>query len=263
MSHAYLVVLMPPSVVNFDSKETKIWEVVNKLDKSAQSVFEAAVSSYIGDKMAPYSENLEVDEYSEKCWCVDVESNSAAREAAEKKFGPFDNIRKAYRALPVAQQTDETWEKMCSSYNEYEREFELAHPMHGKAKQDCSECLGSGTRKTTYNPKSKWDWYVIGGRWNGVLTRNERNDTKGGFNFDDEFHTLSENMAMLSSLAPLTDKDVPHAILTPDGEWNEHGEMGWWGIMKDGVEKDTWKQQALTILNAHLDHFAIGVDYHI
>ncbi len=34
---------------------------------------------------------------------------------------------------------------------------------------DCEDCEGSGTRVTTYNPASKWDWYVIGGRWEGEL----------------------------------------------------------------------------------------------
>ena len=34
---------------------------------------------------------------------------------------------------------------------------------------DCEDCEGSGTRVTTYNPASKWDWYQVGGRWEGEL----------------------------------------------------------------------------------------------
>lgn len=30
-------------------------------------------------------------------------------------------------------------------------------------------CYGGGVIKSTYNPKSKWDWWVIGGRWTGVF----------------------------------------------------------------------------------------------
>lgn len=39
----------------------------------------------------------------------------------------------------------------------------------GDRYEDNSGCGGTGTYESTYNPDSKWDWYVIGGRWNGWL----------------------------------------------------------------------------------------------
>ena len=39
----------------------------------------------------------------------------------------------------------------------------------GEAMTDCEDCNGSGTSVTTYNPESKWDWYQVGGRWEGEL----------------------------------------------------------------------------------------------
>lgn len=42
-----------------------------------------------------------------------------------------------------------------------------------EAKEDCSTCDGLGKRATNYNPDSKWDWYQLGGRWEGycLLTK--------------------------------------------------------------------------------------------
>ena len=39
----------------------------------------------------------------------------------------------------------------------------------GKRCYDCEECDVNGLYTTTYNPKSKWDWYLIGGRFRGYF----------------------------------------------------------------------------------------------
>ena len=39
----------------------------------------------------------------------------------------------------------------------------------GEPLASCDECEGLGTVLSTYNPASKWDWYEIGGRWEGEL----------------------------------------------------------------------------------------------
>ena len=70
-----------------------------------------------------------------------------------------------------------------------ERQMRLleANPEWSKAQKSCSDCHGTGKRMTTYNPKSKWDWWVVGGRWNGAVKGEPRGDEKG-FNFGEEFH---------------------------------------------------------------------------
>lgn len=59
---------------------------------------------------------------------------------------------------------------------------------------------------TTNNPLGRWDWYEIGGRWDGFL--------KGA----------CRNVISTESLRKAPDlKDrLPYYVLTPDGRWLEH-----------------------------------------
>jgi len=34
---------------------------------------------------------------------------------------------------------------------------------------ECDDCKGTGKETTTYNPNSKWNWYMTGGRWRGYF----------------------------------------------------------------------------------------------
>lgn len=147
------------------------------------------------------------------------------------------------------------------------------------------------------NPNAKWDWWQIGGRWTaawdksydpktdpenqeicwlcqGTGERKDMNCPNGcnacnGKGIQIKWPTSwkskpDSNIFPLSKVLPdiLDDSlHVPFAIITPDGKWNEAGEMGWWGIVKN--EKDDWKEQAKQILTAHKNCTAIVVDCHI
>lgn len=93
---------------------------------------------------------------------------------------------------------------------------------------------------STYNPKSKWDWYAIGGRWHGDLTEDGRN------------------------VFPLTDLASDwstYAIVTPDGEWHSRGRMGWFACSTD--EDDQWDAKRYELASAFPDHVGVLVDLHI
>jgi hypothetical protein len=69
---------------------------------------------------------------------------------------------------------------MCGRYDERwwtEERLIAARPEGvklGDRYDDESGCGGTGEYETTYNPKSKWDWYSIGGRWNGWLADEDK-----------------------------------------------------------------------------------------
>jgi hypothetical protein len=114
-------------------------------------------------------------------------------------------------------------------------------------------------RLSTYNPQSKWDWWVIGGRWNGEVRSAPGND-ETGFNFGREYHQLPENMLPVKELqAPLS----CFALVTPDGEWHERGEMGWFGMVANEKEQDDWEREVADILQKHQEDILVGVDCHI
>ena len=123
-----------------------------------------------------------------------------------------------------------------------------------------------GNPLSTYNPNSKWDWYVVGGRWSNMLK------TKDGEYVDsclvkdldltpnkEEYDAAIRFWELVVEDQPLCEgEEQPHswynkdyyikrygtkenyariesqlytyAVVMPDGEWYEPGQMGWWGI---------------------------------
>jgi hypothetical protein len=61
----------------------------------------------------------------------------------------------------------------------------------------------------------------------------------------------------------IRDDFVPFAFITPDGEWIEQGEMGWWAEVKDKKDEAIWESQYRTFLAQHQDKMAAIVDCHI
>jgi hypothetical protein len=114
-------------------------------------------------------------------------------------------------------------------------------------------------RLRTSNPQAKWDWWVIGGRWNGEVRANPQSD-ETGFNFGDQYHQLEENMLPVRYL----DHTLPcFALVTPDGAWHEQGKMGWWATITDEKTESAWKEEVVKIIQQHQDTILVGVDCHI
>lgn len=101
---------------------------------------------------------------------------------------------------------------------------------------------------TQFNPDSKWDWWVIGGRWNGY------------FNADDDRGTNGVNVI---PIAEIKDGPVPRAIVTPGGVWHEKGEMGWFGMSFGDKNQEDWRAEYFEVLSAFPNHIAVACDLHI
>lgn len=279
-----------------------------------------SVDKQVERALVPFDENTEVEEYDKKCYCVGRAQQTAAMERARVGSGVdikkvreeyWEEVNGAVKELTSASwETEEcreakkkveseirpTWEERIKSLQEAE-EVELGRMDKPTPDPKCNECKGSGTCRSTYNPKSQWDWWVIGGRWNGALEpaydpeanpgnyetcticagTGKRNDALGK-------KTRQENPTYTcngcggkgtkrtfiqaegpsnGNMRPVREiKDfVPFAILTPDGEWHEEAKMGWWG-MTSGEDSD-WPQKARAILKAHGGDFAVLCDLHI
>lgn len=110
---------------------------------------------------------------------------------------------------------------------------------------------------STYNPNSKWDWYVIGGRWDGYLILKETDD----FN-----EHLTSNQAYVSEIdwdLMLDNNHIPYCFVDSDGNWNEIGQMGWFGISFNEKDKDVWKQEFKNYISSIPDYLVTVVDFHI
>lgn len=98
----------------------------------------------------------------------------------------------------------------------------------------------------TYNPDGKWDWYEVGGRWNGFLRGNVRTAK-----------------SLLKS--PRLEALLPHDFLTPDGTWHARARYvstGW--IKGHIVHKPArrWLDEFTTALAAWPHHRVVCVDRH-
>jgi hypothetical protein len=103
----------------------------------------------------------------------------------------------------------------------------------------------NGDEYSTYNPKSRWDWYQEGGRWSNMLKRDDG------------------AVCNAAQWGEIVNKDeVQTFAVLKDGEWHEKGEMGWFGMVSD--EKDTWpaEYQAL-VADLPDDTWVTVVDVHI
>jgi hypothetical protein len=126
---------------------------------------------------------------------------------------------------------------------------------------------------TKYNPDSKWDWWVLGGRWSGSLDDylkdkcdSDRIMSGESGVFDNRVGTDAAFISELS-LEKMLDEDnqmITVAILTKDG-WFAQGEVGWFGYVE---ENDEWDEQYREILkkifaDAGPNTFMAVVDAHI
>lgn len=63
-------------------------------------------------------------------------------------------------------------------------------------------------------------------------------------------------------LDQLEDK-VPYALVTPDGEWHQRGEMGWFGVSSGDRPQDDWKAEVRRLVEANKTATAVVCDLHI
>ena len=133
-----------------------------------------------------------------------------------------------------------------------------------------------GNILSTYNPLSKWDWYVEGGRFSGLLKLKETGKCVDSANAQDVDFSLDEESftdairfweVCIEGQEPLTDREREYrliykkeyfidrygtkeeyarrmgsfstwAVLTPDGKWHEPGQMGWFGCSSASEEDE-------------------------
>ncbi|TAL29054.1 MAG: hypothetical protein EPN98_21670 [Phenylobacterium sp.] len=144
----------------------------------------ALVEDTVRDALAPFDENLEVPEHDEECYCVGRIAKDAGEAFACAQVGTWNALRASFAAkfpLPAGKhdfdlgETEndarrQAWAAHISDHQAIARQHAEAHPLAGKPDPECTDCSGGGTNKTTSNPRAKWDWFTIGGRWTGMLS---------------------------------------------------------------------------------------------
>jgi len=200
------------------------------------------IESFVEGQMAPYDENTRVAPY--VCYSVEQARAEIDRDVQrltrviERQDAAY-NLEKCREHLASLRATTPE-----AKYADYIRLHETVNHR--------------GEPLSTYNPNSKWDWYVIGGRWDGWVTGNEQS-SDNGYNFGPQHQTVANNIA--GTEEAIERGVIPHAIVTPDGHWYERGRLGWWAALI--TENEDWEAQAREILAAYPGHRFLILDAHI
>jgi hypothetical protein len=304
VSHFVVVCLLPPG--------------------TKESQFDAKIAKLI----APYDENTQVKPRKQPCYCIGRAARIRAREAADAKYGNMDTLRAAfnqgrperakkyeepgrYPGDSASKEEIKLWNKKMSTMEKVEQKAWTKHlgphmrledktfkaqKDKTKPKPDCEECKGTGKSTTTYNPKSKWDWWVIGGRWPEFFAYDGYDPGKDPDNFEtchlcngtkvrpmepakgDKCNacngtgrSMKFRLKVYKASAPVSeiilhwkkDPKIPYAMVDPKGRWYEKGQMGWWGMSSNEKKEPDWKKQVKELFEKYPDHVAVAADLHI
>jgi hypothetical protein len=231
----------------------------------------ADIRAEVDRLLAPYSERERKPVRS--CYCLPAEAERRARAAADERVGRRADLMKRFRERKAAMTRNpeeplrEHNRKVHAIYKELLTPWQVQHRSSFKhfsstlaPLPDCARCKGSGS--VTVGPRdSKWDDWVIGGRWAGVLrrgTRREEMETEESE--EDEAEDLARDVRPVAELLPLGDLRA-FAVVTPDGEWCEEGRLM---AGERVVEPDpTWHSRLARLFDRHRDALVVACDCHI
>ena len=271
MSHfCGLVILTPEYVGNFDDSLERYNE--------NNDVEEYMVSEVSDKQKIEFLEYYKLSSKNMGKEFFDAQNN----DFKEKVISEYDNelYTDGFYLLVVRDNEDKYVEWFKKNYKDFFDSFETTYSELG------DEWNGGEWKKdedgvwhvySTYNPESKWDWFSIGGRWDGSIKKKDGNFTNccqlkdidftpyKEDDYEDATDWLGNPIKKLKEGNPYhyTEKDVPFCIVI-DGEWYERGEMGWFGCTSNEKEKDEWGKEFFNLLkDLPEDSEVTNVDFHI
>lgn len=102
---------------------------------------------------------------------------------------------------------------------------------------------------TTYNPDSKYDYYSIGGRWDGSLKTKNGEFVNECILDELDWHDDTDEPIEEGKERPFHyHENCPTFAIIVDGEWIEKGEMGWFAMASNEKDDDVWHVEYNDIL---------------
>jgi len=211
----------------FTEEDSEIKKLDNEILNAVEEILE------------PYYQDLEVEEDETECHCVGYKANCDVR---NKYKNEMDGLRILCNELPGYIRIEKITEVLNPIYEKIREEVKQ-HPLYNKIDPECPTCEGKGTHTFMTNPNAIWDWWVIGGRWDGWI--NKDNPRKLFKKFEDKHHYYN-NIRLLGEI-PKEDNFIPCAIITSDG------------CCYYEVDKD----EAFELFEQYKDNVGVTVDCHM
>jgi hypothetical protein len=225
----------------------------------------------IGEKpekqLKPFDENLQVPRYVENTKLQLIEKGKAEIERYKNE------MYSKYLANPeeYKKNSNEGHFKYISTEFPLKLNWSDEEIYKDQIKYEEEENIGeNGEVYSESNPNSKWDWYALGGRWAGLLKVNDGVICKEpsfswGWSESDKKEVLDgkhTDQALKKDIANL-DEVVTFALIK-DGKWYERGEMGWWAIVSNEKDDETWAIEFKKLIKDLPDDTLISIyDCHI
>lgn len=113
---------------------------------------------------------------------------------------------------------------------------------------DADDLDENGGELSTYNPRSKWDWYQVGGSWDGGLVTTDGREVNRCTRGELDLYRTRPTLAVLR-----------------DGVWTEQASLGWFGATYDEqTSEDEWPAQWEALLaDLPSDTVLTLIDFHI
>lgn len=245
----------------------------------------------VDELLAPFNEEIEVEPYVEETRQEIIDrieredreklaEMKRCKEAGEECYVSIWKMDWEERGRRVP--TDEDIAYAEKAVAEFDPDKAHAHYVELMSGDDLAMFDDEGNKVTTYNPKSKWDWYCEGGRWDGVMETKDGKHTNccriGDIAYevdkDSEDYKRSlrwwnvvvdgapleegeneEDFATFYRIEYLKDRYTDAedyatrncsfgtwAVLTSDGNWYEPGEMGWFDSDATPESQSDWER---------------------
>lgn len=260
--------------------------------------------SDIEDILAPYSENLSVPEYVKETpeQYIQEKRKRDNEYLQSPTYKEYESDPKAYEEKYSKNPSHIEYIKKFKNEiytmtdEELLKERKEMYPSYDSEREDYEEYLDKdGNLISTYNPKSKWDWWCIGGRWSDMLPlKNGDNADEGqlkdinwGVDIDTnslkkkyesrynelitkgDFYTpeyCKKRYPTLEDYIKAQETITTYAVIDEDGNWHEKGEMYYFGITGATEQEELdWDNNYYTkfIKDRNPEYWVTIVDCHI
>lgn len=211
-------------------------------------------------QLDPFDENIEMPRYIKKTREQAIaESRSEFIQYEKNTYAEYIKDKEAYR------KTTNNKAHLDFLENEFPKRLKWndeEHFQNTAVWYDDDYKDEDGNLYSTSNPKSKWDWYQLGGRWSGMIKI--KDGTKSGIKGESGVfgNEIGIDQAVKGDINNL-DELKTFAVIK-DGEWYEKGSMGWWGISTNDKAQEMWDEEIVKLLSDVPDYELISIyDCHI
>lgn len=202
--------------------------------------------------LEPYDENREVYVY------IKYTKDDAINQVRQERIDTYEYALRVLERFPnpstEQEQSNVDWAKKV-----IDKGIDISYEEAWKIVKEWGyEIDDEDNLLSTYNPDSKWDWYIEGGRWGAWLLLKEKdedgNSLKAVYATKDEidWNAMKEN------------GHVPFCYVTCGGDWVESAEIGWFGMTSNEKDRDKWDSEFWEYIDTLRDDTPVTViDFHI